>query len=79
MKKIGIAIALIGFTAVWMGAHGADTGMADKQWMAATIIGVLLIVLGILVHQYPIYLKRERAKKSIQYRRYLEMQEKTSV
>ena len=79
MKKLGIAIALVGFVAFWMGAEGSDTGMDEKQWMAATIIGVLLMVLGTLVHQYPIYLQQERARKSIRYRRYLELQEKMST
>ena len=79
MKKIGMAITLVGFMAFWMGADGADTGKEDKLWMAATIIGVLFMVLGTLVHQYPIYLQQERAKKSIRYRRYLELQEKMST
>lgn len=79
MRKIGIAIALVGFMVFWMGADGADTGKEDKLWMAATIIGVLFMVLGTLVHQYPIYLQQERAKKSIRYRRYLETQEKMST
>lgn len=79
MKKTGIAIVLVGFMALWMGAEGSDTGMEDKLWMAATIIGVLFMVLGTLVHQYPIYLQQERAKKSIRYRRYLETQEKMST
>lgn len=79
MRKIGIAITLVGFMVFWMGADGADTGKEDKLWMAATIIGVLFMVLGTLVHQYPIYLQQERAKKSIRYRRYLETQEKMST
>lgn len=79
MRKLGIVMALVGFMAFWMGAEGADTGMEDKLWMAATIIGVLLMVLGTLVHQYPIYLQRERAKKSIRYRRYLDTQAKMST
>lgn len=79
MKKLGIVIALAGFMALWMGADGSDTGMEEKQWMAATIIGVLFMVLGRLVYQYPIYLQQERAKKSIRYRRYLALQEKMST
>lgn len=79
MKKLGIVMALVGFMAFWMGAEGADTGMEDKLWMAATIIGVLLMVLGTLIHQYPIYLQQERARKSIRYRRYLDTQEKMST
>ena len=79
MRKIGIAITLVGFMVFWMGADGADTGKEDKLWMAATIIGVLFMVLGTLVHQYPIYLQRERARKSIRYRRYLDTQAKMST
>lgn len=79
MKKIGIVITFVGFMVFWMGADGADTGKEDKLWMAATIIGVLLMVLGTLIHQYPIYLQQERAKKSIRYRRYLDTEEKMST
>lgn len=79
MKKIGVTTALIGAVTVWCAATGADTGLEEKLWMAATVIGVLLIVLGLLIHEYPIYLERERAKKSIRYRRYLELQEKMST
>lgn len=79
MKTLGVTIAIIGIAAVWCGATGVDTGLEDKLWMAATIIGVLLVILGILLHQYPAYLQKERAKKSIRYRRYIEMQEKMSA
>lgn len=79
MRKLGIVMALVGFMALWMGAEGSNTGMEDKLWMAATIIGVLFMVLGTLVHQYPIYLQQERAKKSIRYRRYLDTQAKMST
>lgn len=76
MKKVAVAMALVGFIAVWCGSSGADTGLENRLWMAAAIIGVLLMVLGRLVYQHAEYLEQERAKKSIRYRRYLELQEK---
>ena len=79
MKKIGIAIMLIGFVAIWCGTSGPDTGVEDKLWMAATILGVLFIIIGRLFYQYSIYLEQERARKSRRYRRYIEIQKRMSA
>lgn len=79
MRKIGIAIMLTGIGVAWMGESSAFTGIEDKLWMAAVIVGVLLMILGRLVYQYAIYLKQERARKNIRYRRYIEMQKKISA
>lgn len=79
MKRLSVAIQFIGLGMVLLGASGSDNGIADKLWMAATIIGVLLMVIGRLMYQYSIYLKQERAKKSRRYRNYAEMQKKKSA
>ena len=79
MKKIGIAMALVGFMAIWMGAEASDTGLEGNRWALATITGVLLMLVGIFMNQYATYIERKRAKKSIRYRRYLDTQEKMST
>lgn len=72
MKKIGVILGVAGGLCVWCGAEGCDTGLEDKLWCAAVIIGMLLLIFGIMSYRYGDYLERERAKKSIRYRRRLE-------
>lgn len=78
-KKILIVIGAIGFLMVAIGAAGSDCRADDKTWMSVVIVGALLIVLSRAMYSYLNWIQEERAKKSIRYRRHLEMQNKMSA
>lgn len=79
MKKLLIVIGILGFFIVCLGAGGADHEVADKLWMAAAIIGMLLVILSRLLYKYIDWMYTERAKKTRHYRKYLELQKKMSA
>lgn len=79
IKRILIALGVVGFFMIAIGEAGSSCGADEKAWMSAAIIGALLIVLSRALYSYLNWIQEERAKKSIRYRRYLEMQNKMSA
>lgn len=79
LKKVLIGCGFLGFFMIAIGAEASDRGADEMLWMSAAIIGALLMVLSRALYSYLNWMQAERAKKSIRYRRYLEMQNKMSA
>lgn len=79
IKKILIVIGISGFVMMAIAESGAKCGANEKTWMSAAIIGALLMVLSRTLYSYLNWMRAERARKSIRYRRYLEKENEMSA
>lgn len=76
IKDTQIVVGICGFVMIAIGAAGSDCDAPTKAWMGVAIIGALLIVLSRALYSYLSWIEKERAKKSIRYKRYLETEKK---